>query len=413
MKLDLYIEYSKNHDININNNKITIAFYKPTPFEILTTINKLQNHLKIYTKIDQINVTFDKQFQTKLIQKIITKLDNAFYSFHENAMKINYTNIDKNTQFLVKQLKNYKDIVMETIKTPETHLKYIKDNIPKGYKIKIRKIKDDDKYFPLTSSVGRGSQYNSYFIHIYKKKENKNGKNIVLIGKSITFDSGGLNLKMSHMELMKTDMTGSAIVLNVLNLLVSTNNDKNNIHLLIPIAENMIGPNATRPGTVVKSLNSISVEITNTDAEGRLCLADALSYYTKYMKPRMKTSLVLDIATLTGNVCRITAVGGVIMSNTKGTRIAHKLMDIGSSIGEYLDYIQMRDEYKPYLSSTVADLNNHNPACTAGTAFAGMFLSSFIDQDTPYVHIDLGCGTFDNNIINSFGLLLLYKLLKC
>ena len=412
MKLNIVISNSKEkNDIKIVNENITISFYKPSTYDILTTMTKLKNHLKIYNDLETLYIMFDKEFTGKLIQKIITKLDDVLYSFYPNKIKIVYNNIDNDNRLLLKQLKTYKDIVMETHKTPETYLKYIKTNLPTGYKIKSYKLKKDDKLFPLTSAVGRGSEYNSYFVHIYKKTINKKGKNIVLIGKSVTYDSGGLDLKMREMNLMKTDMTGSAIVLNVLNFLVNTNNDNNNIHLLIPVVENMIGNSAIRPGMVVRALNGVTVEITNTDAEGRLCMADALNYFDKFLKPKMKTSLLLDIATLTGNACRISSVGGVVMSNEKGYNIANKLIDIGESIGEYLDYIKLRDEYSPYLKSTVAEINNHNPKCDAGTTLAGMFLDYFVSKDIPYVHIDIGCGTFDDNTINSYGIVLLYKLL--
>jgi leucyl aminopeptidase len=413
MKLNINILISKEKkDIDIVNDTINISLYKPTNFELSTTISKLNNHLKIYSIINEIIITFDKSFESKQVQKIVTKLDNVFYSFYPNHTKIKYNNIDTTSQLLVKQLKIYKDTVMETQKTPETHLKYIKDNLPKGYKIKIYKLKVNDKLFPLTAAVGQGSQYNSYFVHICKKTENKKGKNIVFIGKSITYDSGGLNIKVREMNLMKTDMTGSAIILNVLNLLVSTNQDKNNIHLLIPIAENMVGSKAVRPGVVIKSLNGVTVEITNTDAEGRLCMADAIEYFTKFMQPKLKSPILLDIATLTGNVCRVTSVGGAVMCNDKGRKYTDKLIKIGSSIGEYLDYLQLRDEYSPYLKSPVAEINNHNPDCEAGTTFAGAFLNYFVNPIVPYIHIDVGCGTFEKDTINSYGILLLYKFLK-
>jgi leucyl aminopeptidase len=261
--------------------------------------------------------------------------------------------------------------------------------------------------------VASGSRFDGYFLHIEKKIPSKQkAKNIILIGKAITFDAGGLNIKLNEMHLMKTDMTGSAIILNVLNLLEKTQKDHHNIHLLIPIAENMCGPNAVRPGMVIRSLNGVTVEITNTDAEGRLCMADALEYFTKFMKPKLKTSLILDISTLTGNVCRITSVGGALMGNSKATKYKDRLMRIGESIGEYMDYIELRDEYKQYLDSTVAEINNYNPQCTAGTSFAGIFLKHFTDDNIPYLHLDLGCGTFDNNKINSFGIHLLYRFLS-
>jgi leucyl aminopeptidase len=411
MKLTINIIHKKmEKDINIVNNNITLYIYKPTNYEILLLTTKLANHFKIYDIIDMITVIFDKM-DSNLIDRLLIKLDNIFYSFYPNNTKINYTNINSYQQKLISRLKNYKDIVMETHKTPDTYLKHIKDNIPKDYKVKIYKIKPNDKTFSLVSAVGQGSRYNSYFIHIYKKNQNKHAKNIVLIGKSITYDAGGLDLKLNHMNLMKTDMTGSAIILNVL-LLLHDNHDNHNIHLLIPIAENMISNMAVRPGTVIDTMCGTSVEITNTDAEGRLCLADALSYCIKYLMPKIKINLILSIATMTGNVCKVSSVGSVLMSNTIGYKYARKIKKIGEDIGEYCDYIKLRDEYKPFLLSTVADISNYNPQCTAGTAYAGMFLKHFINDEAPWIYIDIGCGTFDDNKINSYGILLLYKFIK-
>ena len=413
MKLNINILISKEKkDIDVINDTINISLYKPTNYELTKIINNLGNHLKIYSIIDEIIITFDKSFENKNIQKIVTKLDNIFYSFYPNHTKIKYNNIDTTSQLLVKHLKNYKDITMETDKTPDTYVKYIKNNLPKGYKIKVRKLKDNDKLFPLTSAVGQGSCYNSYFVHIYKKKENKKCKDIVLIGKAITFDSGGLNIKPSEMHVMKIDMTGSAIIINVLNMLVSSGKDKNNIHLLIPIAENMIGSKAIRPGMVIKTLNNKSVEIVDTDAEGRLCMADAIEYFTKYMVSKLKSPILIDIATLTGGVSRVTAFGGVVMCNNKGKKYTEKLIENALSVGEYVEYLELREEYNHYLSSSVADICNYNPECQAGTACAGAFLNYFVNPNIPYIHIDVGCGTIDKNTVNSYGILLLYRFLK-
>jgi leucyl aminopeptidase len=279
--------------------------------------------------------------------------------------------------------------------------------------MKVFTIKDNNKMFPLTAAVGKGSSFNSYFVHIYPTKNSKN--TYILIGKAVTYDSGGLNLKMQKMEEMKTDMTGSAILLSVLKLLNKNEHDNDSIHLLFPIVENMIGNNAIRPGVVVASLNNITVEITDTDAEGRLCIADALEYFTNYIKPKIdiKNTVLLDIATLTGNVANITGgLGGIIFCNNKGLVIKDKLIKIGNNIGEYLDFLHIRDEYKEFLKSSVADISNHNKDFKGGSVYAATFLNHFCDETIPWIHIDIGCTSFHNNCANSYGIYLLYQFIK-
>jgi leucyl aminopeptidase len=413
MILNIFISKNKHNienNISIDKNNIILGINIGDNFQVENIINKLDRHLTIYNLMT-INITFDKSYKSSNIMYIISKLDNIFYSFNPSKTKIIYHNIDDSVNIYIKYLKSYKDIVMETDKNPETYLQYIKKNLPKGYKIEIHKLKTNDKMFPLTSAVGQGSQYNSYFVYIQKEKQNKTCKNIVFIGKSITYDSGGLNLKFKEIETMKIDMTGSALLLNVLNLLVDTKKDNNNIHLLFPIAENMIGNTAVRPGMVVKTLNGTMVEITDTDAEGRLTIVDAIEYFNKFIKKKLEKPILVDISTLT-NTGRLVSFGGIIMCNKMGEKNTKKLIKIGSKFGEYLQKIEYRDEYNIFLESNVADIRNYASNCSVDTIYAGTFTKYFVDKDSEYIHVDIGCSTYNNNKINSYGILLLYKFLK-
>jgi leucyl aminopeptidase len=211
------------------------------------------------------------------------------------------------------------------------------------------------------------------------------------------------------MEEMKTDMAGSALLLSVLNLLVINNND-NNIHLLIPITENMIGNTATRPGQVVKTYNSKLVEITDIDAEGRLCMADALIYINQILKPK-QGSLILDIATLTGStICVSDNLSAIVMSNNLGKKYCKKLYKIGEIVHEYVDYLNIRQENMDVYKSSIGFIKNSELNSRSGTVNAGGFLKYFTTDNIPWIHIDIASVVYNNSseLPLSYGILLLY-----
>lgn len=240
-------------------------------------------------------------------------------------------------------------------------------------------------------------------------------KNIYLVGKAITYDSGGMNIKNTHMEYMKIDMTGSAILLSVLNLLNKTNDDsKYNIHLVIPIAENMISNTSIKPGDILTTYDGKKVEIHNTDAEGRLCMADALIYINKELIKNNK-SLIIDIATLTGNTVKISDNNSaIVLSNKEGKIYYNKLYEIGEQIGEYVDYITIREENLLKLKSSIADIKNEGNQTLGGTLIAGAFLNNFTREDIPWLHIDVANISYNRNLDQpqSYGIMLLYNFIK-
>jgi leucyl aminopeptidase len=333
------------------------------------------------------------------------------YSLVNNSI----SDINNEPSNLMNELKLYKNIVMDPNKNPETYLEYIKSRVPTNYNIEIKNLKEFNK-FPLTKAVGDGSSYNTYFVHIKPNIESNDKKTIYLVGKSVTYDSGGLNIKTRDMHEMKTDMAGSAIIISVLNILAFSNYDNNyNIHLLIPVVENMIGNTAIRPGQVIKSYNSKLVEITDTDAEGRLCLADCLEYINKdlLINKNLNNCLIIDIATLTGSAVAITSeIASITMCNEKGEEYKNKLIQVGENVGEYLEYLKLRPEYLDFLKSKVADIKNLNHDVKAGCIVGGTFLNYFTTENCPWIHLDIAPNAYIKEVSMSYGVNLLVEFIK-
>jgi leucyl aminopeptidase len=171
----------------------------------------------------------------------------------------------------------------------------------------------------------------------------------------------------------------------------------------------MIGNNALRPGMVLNTISNKSIEIINTDAEGRLCLVDAIEYV---LKIKNNNDIILDIATLTGNVDNISSgISCIGISNLKGDNALNQLINIGENIGEYLDKIKIRHEYLDLLKSNIANIKNTSEA-SADSIIAGAFLNYFINDSIPWIHIDLGSSIYTDNIIISYGVNLLYEFIK-
>ena len=412
--------------ININSKLyfIKINVYNISIYDLLKEIDKIVNVLNINNKIKNVNVIFDKKLDLLLINKIITKISNILYNY-KRLKKINMylyslideilSHLDSKSNFLIKELNLYKDIVMDPNKNPEIYLEYVKSRVPESFNIEIHNLKEFDK-FPLTKAVGAGSSYNTYFVHIKPNIESPEKKTIFLVGKSVTYDSGGLNIKTKNMEEMKTDMAGSAMILSVLNVLThSKDSDRYNIHLLIPIVENMISNTSTRPGQVVKTYNSKTVEITDTDAEGRLCLGDCLAYINKDLLSTkdLDKCLIIDVATLTGNAVTITAeVAAVSMCNLKAESYKNRLIELGEEVGEYVEYLKLRPDYLDFLKSPVADIKNLNLTVKAGCIIGGTFLYYFAEDKCPWIHLDIAPTAFIKETSMSYGINLLSEFIR-
>ena len=217
-------------------------------------------------------------------------------------------------------------------------------------------------------------------------KNATNSNPIVLVGKGIVYDTGGLSLKPTpnSMDLMKSDMGGSAAVVGAMAAIAKA---KLSIHIigLIPATDNRPSGNAYAPGDVINMYDGTSVEVLNTDAEGRLILADALSYAKKY-----KPELVIDLATLTGAAARAIGKQGIVaMGNDKDTMTA--LKKSGKEVQERLAEFPFWDEYAEDLKSNIADMKNLGGP-EAGAITAGKFLEYFTDY--PYTHLDIAGPAF-------------------
>jgi leucyl aminopeptidase len=233
-------------------------------------------------------------------------------------------------------------------------------------------------------AVGRASEHEPVFVHlVYKpKKQSKNLKKIVLIGKAVTFDSGGLNLKPENgMTDMKIDMAGAATVLGVFKSLSALNINAE-VHGLFIAVENMPGGSAYRPGDVVSAMDGTTIEVENTDAEGRITLADALAYASLKIKP----DCMIDLATLTGAV--IIALGSEI-TGMLGTssEIKKALTSASKQSGEHLWELPMHSHYRELIKSKIADVKNVGGR-PAGVITAAQFLEKFI-HEIPWVHLDI------------------------
>ncbi len=235
----------------------------------------------------------------------------------------------------------------------------------------------------LILAVGRGSAFPPQLVLLNYRGDPKNRKSVAIVGKGITFDSGGLNLKPTgHIEGMRGDMAGAATCIYTIKAAAELRL-KANIAAVVPLCENMLSNTSFRPGDVYKAHNGKSVEIGNTDAEGRLVLADALAYAEEKFKP----GCIIDIATLTGAclVCFGEIVAGLISNNDP---VADELFAAGEETGERLWRLPLYREYGEELKSDIADIRNVSASRNAGTIMGAVFLKNFVKK-TPWAHIDI------------------------
>jgi len=233
--------------------------------------------------------------------------------------------------------------------------------------------------------VGQGAEEKSKLIFIeYKNKTKSKTPNIAFVGKGVVFDTGGLNLKPTgYMETMKQDMAGAATVLGTMKAIAEAKL-KGYFLGVLACAENSVSERAQRPGDVVKAFNGKTIEITNTDAEGRLCLADGLAYTEKHYKPQR----MFNIATLTGAVS--VALGyhitGVMGNDSK---LVNEVIQASAATGERSWELPLTEDFVKATKGSFTDLKNSTNGVRAGSSMGGAFLKNFV-EDTPWVHFDIG-----------------------
>ena len=249
--------------------------------------------------------------------------------------------------------------------------------------------------------VGQGSENESYLVTIqWNGARNNFCKPLAFVGKGVCFDTGGISLKPARfMEDMTYDMAGSAVVVGLMKTLALRKAKVNAIGV-VGLVENMPDGNAQRPGDIVKSYSGKTIEVLNTDAEGRLVLADALTYTEKKYKPKF----IIDLATLTGAI--IMALGeeyaGLFSNNDK---ISDQLHEIGNEINEKVWRLPLHKNYDKLINSAYADVQNINYAGGAGSITAAQFLQRFIINKTPWAHLDIAGMAFSKKAasLNSGG----------
>ena len=262
--------------------------------------------------------------------------------------------------------------------------------------------------------VGQGSIRGSYLVIIEWKGGKNNSRPLGFVGKGVCFDTGGYSLKPAKfMEDMTYDMAGSATVVGLMKTLALRKSKVNAVGV-VGLVENMVSGNAQRPGDIVKSYSGKTIEVLNTDAEGRLVLADALTFTEEKFKPQF----IIDLATLTGAI--IVSLGSEyagLFSNDDG--LSKKLIDAGEIVEEKLWRMPLNDNFDKLINSKNADMQNINYVGGAGSTTAAQFLQRFIIKKTPWAHLDIAGMAFSKygGALNSggatgYGVRLLNKLIE-
>ena len=310
-----------------------------------------------------------------------------------------------------------RDLVSEpgNILHPDEYAKRLNYLKKDGLKVQIYDEKKLKKLGMNTLlGVGQGSIRGSYLVTLEWKGLKDSSKPLAFVGKGVCFDTGGISLKPAKfMEDMTYDMAGSAVVVGLMKSL-AIRKAKINAVGVVGLVENMPGGNAQRPGDIVKSYSGKTVEILNTDAEGRLVLADALTYTEEKFKPKF----IVDLATLTGAI--IVSLGseyaGLFSNDNK---LSNQLINAGENVEEKVWRMPLNKNFDKLIDSKNADMQNINYVGGAGSTTAAQFLQRFILNKTPWAHLDIAGMAFSKygGALNSggatgYGVRLLNKLIE-
>ena len=310
-----------------------------------------------------------------------------------------------------------RDLVSEpgNILHPDEYAKRLSSLKKDGLKINIfdeKKLKKIGMHSLL--GVGMGSVRGSYLVTIEWNGAKNNSKPLAFVGKGVTFDTGGYSLKPAKfMEDMTYDMAGSAAVVGLMKTL-ALRKAKINAVGVVGLVENMVSGVAQRPGDIVKSYSGKTIEVLNTDAEGRLVLADALTYTEKKFKPKF----IIDLATLTGAI--IVSLGseyaGLFSNDDK---LSKQIINAGEKVEEKLWRMPLHKNYDKLINSKNADMQNINYVGGAGSTTAAQFLQRFILNKTPWAHLDIAGmafskygGALNSSGATGFGVRLLNELIE-
>jgi len=377
---------------------------------------------KLYKKNTELILRFIHGFSLKSysFNKYKTQNKNIFY-FLLKIVSSEKTSLNNN-YFRYKAIESgvfqARDLVSEppNILYPKKYVEIIKKLSSLGLKIQIYNESKMKKLGMLALlGVGQGSINESFLVTMeWRGNKKSKDKPLAFVGKGVCFDTGGISLKPARfMEEMKYDMAGSAVVVGLLKTL-ALRKAKVNAVGVVGLVENMPGGNAQRPGDIVKSYSGKTIEVLNTDAEGRLVLSDALSFAEKKFKPKF----IIDLATLTGAI--IISLGeeyaGLFSNNDD---LSNKIFGISKKIGEKVWRLPLNENYNRLMDSTVADVQNINYSGGAGSITAAQFLQRFIINKTPWAHLDIAGMAFSKKASNlnpkgatGFGVRLLNKLIE-
>ncbi|WPX97873.1 leucyl aminopeptidase [Candidatus Fokinia crypta] len=362
------------------------------------------------------NYSFSKYFINKLQEHTNSFIECAV---HSELHAILQKHFDEHYHHLVNGVFLTRDLVNEpaNVLSPEEFINVVQDKCSSINGLTIKVLKENEmRALKMNALLGvaQGSSRESRLLVM--EWNGGSNTNIGLVGKGVTFDSGGISIKPSqNMGDMKGDMGGAATVIGTMYS-VAKRNAKINVVAVIPLVENMPSGTAQRPGDVVSSMSGQTIEIDNTDAEGRLILADALWYLQENYH---NITRIIDLATLTGAIT--IALGdiyaGLFCNNDE---LAQNLISAGYETGELLWRLPIASEYDEQINSTIADMKNVGSGRGAGSTTAAQFLYRFIkDKDYSWAHIDIAGVSMSKHPAHfgtsggtGFGVLLLDKFIR-
>jgi leucyl aminopeptidase len=411
--------------VNCVNSKVSLDFEKlGSKLFLFLKDNKIENSFVSVSSNSLTNIQLDKIFHGAQLKSYDF---NIYKSDKKKEVKINLNvigeNVKKNNLLrgklnaLLDGIFFTRDLVSEpgNVLHPDEYAKRILKLKKHGLKITVYDKKKLKKLgFNALLGVGQGSIRGSYLVTIEWRGDNKKTKPLAFVGKGVCFDTGGISLKPAKfMEDMTYDMAGSATVVGLMKTL-ALRKSKINAVGVVGLVENMPGGNAQRPGDIVKSYSGKTIEVLNTDAEGRLVLADALTYTEQKFKP----SLIIDLATLTGAI--IVALGseyaGMWSNNDK---LSKQLYEAGEQVDEKLWRMPLHENYNKLMNSKNADMQNINYVGGAGSTTAAQFLQRFIINKTPWAHLDIAgmafskyAGALNSGGATGYGVRLLNKFIE-
>ena len=382
-------------------NQLTLASIEKLGGYIYSQIDSENAKVCVLNNIESVNIESATSLLASGMLLKSWKFDKYFSKKTQNKItsitcQTNYVELNKEKMSKLDQIRtavfDVRDMVTEpaNVMTPDKLKDIALDLENLGIKVTVLDRKNMEKLgMNALLGVAKGSDNSAYTV-VMEYLEGGSNDTVALVGKGVTFDSGGLSLKPSKgMGEMKGDMTGAAVVIGTIKAL-ALQHAKVNVIGAIGIVENVINGKAQKPGDVVKAMSGTTIEVDDTDAEGRLVLADVL-YYTQ---SKYKPSIVIDFATLTGAIQ--VALGHEFAGYMSNSDELSKLLESSSSItGEKIWRLPLHDSYEPDIKSDIADIKNVGSGRGAGSITAAMFLQHFIINNAKWAHIDIAATEWD------------------